>query len=192
MAAVAAIVRRVPAKCLMHVYTAPAFSGAEALLTHIAAARGKLRKGGIPDLPAAARLVIQDWNDGRIPYYTRPPSRGNEGHEAAALVATMAAEFDVDKVYAAEASAVIAGLQDDAAAAFAEAQPGAAAQVRLGGCCLFRILMRVVLDLHVHACMFDGASAVGVQVSMYNLLAGGLCGSRRRGGRGRSRRTGGW
>ena len=141
MGAVAAIVRRVPAKCLMHVYTAGTFTSADALLTHIATARGKLRKGGLPDLPAAARLVIQDWNDGRIPYYTRPPSRGNEGHEAAALVATMAAEFDADKVYAAEASTVIAGLQDDAALAYAEARPGAAGTVRsrrqvgLHGCC---------------------------------------------------------
>jgi nuclear GTP-binding protein len=54
--------------------------------------------------------VLQDWNSGRIPYYTTPPKRGNLEHEEAAIVATWAAEFDADKVFADEQSAVIAHL----------------------------------------------------------------------------------
>jgi nuclear GTP-binding protein len=42
--------------------------------------------------------VLQDWNGGVIPFYTLPPSRGNEEHESAAVVAGWAAEFDAEKV----------------------------------------------------------------------------------------------
>ena len=30
-------------------------------------------KGGIPDYVDSARLVLRDWNTGKIPYYTAPP-----------------------------------------------------------------------------------------------------------------------
>ncbi len=30
-------------------------------------------QGGIPDLEAAATMILRDWNAGRIPYHTQPP-----------------------------------------------------------------------------------------------------------------------
>lgn len=55
------------------------YSNAQEFLFNVAHARGKLGKGGVPNLTLAARSVIQDWNDGKIPYYTPPPevSRGS-------------------------------------------------------------------------------------------------------------------
>lgn len=44
--------------------------------------------------------MLQDWNGGVIPFYTLPPSRGNEEFESAAVVSGWAAEFDADKVRA--------------------------------------------------------------------------------------------
>lgn len=40
---------------------------------NIAFARGKLLKGGIPDLRAAGRLVLHEWNIGKLKYYSIPP-----------------------------------------------------------------------------------------------------------------------
>ena len=34
---------------------------------------GKLVKGGEPDTNAAAKLVLHDWQRGRLPYFTLPP-----------------------------------------------------------------------------------------------------------------------
>ena len=34
----------------------------------------KLKKGGVPDLDAAGRAVLQDWVSGRISFYTLPPT----------------------------------------------------------------------------------------------------------------------
>ena len=46
---VAEIVRRCPARQLMALYRVPAFAGPDEFLRHVAAARGKLRKGGTAD-----------------------------------------------------------------------------------------------------------------------------------------------
>jgi hypothetical protein len=43
-------------------------------------------------------LLPQDWNDGRIPYFTTPPSRGNEEFQSAEIVATWAKEFNAEEV----------------------------------------------------------------------------------------------
>ncbi|GIL76977.1 hypothetical protein Vretimale_8576 [Volvox reticuliferus] len=121
---VAEILKRVPAKQLIILYKIPTFSSPDEFLHHIAHARGKLRRGGTPDAAAAARIVLQDWNDGRIPYYTTPPERPKTGLEEAQVLAAYSAEFNADEVFASERSAVIAHLpsmEDDASPAFFEA-----------------------------------------------------------------------
>lgn len=52
---VAEIVRRCPARQLMALYRVPAFAGSDEFLRHVAAARGKLRKGGTADSGVRAR-----------------------------------------------------------------------------------------------------------------------------------------
>lgn len=59
MLPVARIVQRCPADQLMGVYKIPGFEGAEGLLQEIAMARGKLLPGGLPNIDAAARIVLQ-------------------------------------------------------------------------------------------------------------------------------------
>ncbi|KAJ9530208.1 hypothetical protein QJQ45_023474 [Haematococcus lacustris] len=104
------ILKRVPAKQLMALYKTPAFKDVDEFLAAVAGSRGKLRKGGVPNMAAAARIVLQDWNDGRIPYFTLPPSRGNTEWQSAEVVNTWSKEFNADEVFAAEQSAVIAHL----------------------------------------------------------------------------------
>eukprot|EP01071_Lankesteria_metandrocarpae_P000910 Lankesteria_metandrocarpae@DN1129_c0_g1_i1.p1 len=49
------------------------WENAEEFLTALAKKTGKLRKGGEPDISIAARMVIYDWQRGRIPYFVQPP-----------------------------------------------------------------------------------------------------------------------
>ncbi|KAK9837475.1 hypothetical protein WJX81_005030 [Elliptochloris bilobata] len=128
---VAEIVRRCPARQLMALYRVPAFADADEFLRHVAAARGKLRKGGTTDNSAAARIVLQDWNDGRIPFFTRPPKRDDHGEAAAAIVPAWGAEFDAEAVFADEASAVIGGLPSLEDGEFFETAPAGAAALDL-------------------------------------------------------------
>ncbi|GLC37214.1 hypothetical protein PLESTB_000992100 [Pleodorina starrii] len=128
------ILKRVPAKQLMMLYKIQAFSSPDEFLHHIALARGKLRRGGTPDSAAAARIVLQDWNDGRIPYYTTPPERPKTGLEEAQVVTSYSAEFNADEVFANERSAVIAHLpsmEEDGGRAFFEAPTAGEARADL-------------------------------------------------------------
>lgn len=82
----------------MQIYGIPRFASSDEFLRSVASKRGKLKKGGVIDIQAAARLVLGDWNGGRIPFYTLPPSRGNEEHSKAEVVNAFGSEFNVDAV----------------------------------------------------------------------------------------------
>lgn len=73
IAPVEAILRRVDPEIIRGIYSIPAYSSVTEFLVAIAFTRGRLGKGGIADLPAAATTVLRDWNAGRIPFYTSPP-----------------------------------------------------------------------------------------------------------------------
>lgn len=56
-------------------YNVPYFGDSVvSFLMEVARAKGRLRKGGVPDLDGTARSIIRDWVAGRIAYYTSPPS----------------------------------------------------------------------------------------------------------------------
>lgn len=52
--------------------------GAAILLGTIAKKAGKLLKGGEPDHEAAAKMVLNDWIRGKIPFFVPPPARPTE------------------------------------------------------------------------------------------------------------------
>ena len=54
-------------------YKIKSWSSTEDFLTQLARASGKLLRGGEPDLNTAARMVLLDWQRGKIPYFTLPP-----------------------------------------------------------------------------------------------------------------------
>lgn len=47
---------------------------ANQLLVVIARRLGKLKRGGVPDLEAAAKHILNDWNNGKISYFTPVPT----------------------------------------------------------------------------------------------------------------------
>jgi nuclear GTP-binding protein len=50
------------------------FTDAYLFLSTLAVRMGKLLKGGEPDIETVARVVIQDWQKGRLPYFVPPPN----------------------------------------------------------------------------------------------------------------------
>lgn len=58
------ILRLCPARMLVTLYKVPSFDSADDFLLNVAINRGKLKKGGIADVDAAARIVLHDWNEG--------------------------------------------------------------------------------------------------------------------------------
>lgn len=50
----------------MALYKVPDFDNVDDFLQKVATVRGRLKKGGIVDVDAAARIVLHDWNEGIV------------------------------------------------------------------------------------------------------------------------------
>ncbi|KAF8094634.1 hypothetical protein N665_0358s0016 [Sinapis alba] len=89
---------------LVTLYKIPSFEAVDDFLYKVATVRGKLKKGGLVDIEAAARIVLHDWNEGKIPFYTMPPKRDQGEHAESKIVTEFAKEFNIDEVYSGESS----------------------------------------------------------------------------------------
>ncbi|XP_038905981.1 guanine nucleotide-binding protein-like NSN1 [Benincasa hispida] len=104
IASVKEILKLCPSKTLVTLYKLSSFDTVDDFLQKVAVIRGKLKKGGIVDVEAAARIVLHDWNEGKIPYYTMPPVRNQVEPSEARIVSELGKEFDIDAVYSGESS----------------------------------------------------------------------------------------
>ena len=88
------ILQRCPAAYLMQLYAIPKFSAQDTMsfLALVARSTGKLKKGGIPHMEAAARAILHDWNNGKIKYYCKPPDVSSRS--SAAQIAAETARGD--------------------------------------------------------------------------------------------------
>ena len=97
IAPVSVILERCGMAEIMRIYGTPPFASTQDFLIHLARQRGRLRRGGVADTAAAARMVLQDWNNGKIPYYTVPPkSTGDVMNADTAIVSQWSDEFKLD------------------------------------------------------------------------------------------------
>lgn len=94
-----ALLKRCKAESLMMTYNIPAFPQGNTMifLAMVAKSYGRVLKGGIPDKIGAARSVLKDWNQGKIPYYTIPPkdAEPDVAKGGAVIVSSFGAEFDL-------------------------------------------------------------------------------------------------
>ena len=99
---------------MMTLYDLPAFyndgtsRGASEFLIHVARKRGRLSKGGRPDIMSAAKMVLKDWCDGRLQWFTAAPEPVEAPVETKTsadkeIVSQWAAEFDLNGLYTADA-----------------------------------------------------------------------------------------
>ena len=105
------ICKRCPKKQLMGLYRIPAYDSVDDFLIQVAGVRGKLKGGGTVDVVAAAKIVLQDWNDGKIPYFTMPPKRNSEVKGSSAVVGAWSGEFDLTVAMEHERAQVIDALE---------------------------------------------------------------------------------
>ena len=92
-----AIIGRCKPEQLMAQYFTTRFNSPGEFLYLLAQQQGKLKKGGIPDKERAARNLVQDWNTGKIPFYTLPPKEAPK--QNAVILEQYSKEFNLDEVY---------------------------------------------------------------------------------------------
>jgi len=90
------------------------WKNAEDFLTILGKKMGKLVKGGDADLDTTARIVLYDWQRGKIPFFVTPPDR--EGHEeTAASSGGAASSSSAPKALKGDSGSSAAALEDGAA-----------------------------------------------------------------------------
>ncbi|CAL2031602.1 CBN-NST-1 protein [Caenorhabditis brenneri] len=112
IAPIHAILRRCSKDTLMMHYTLADFNSVDQFLAQLARRIGKLRRGARPDMNAAAKRVLNDWNTGKLRYYTHPPEQGSEKDVVsvpAEVVSQFSKEFDIDAI-ADDQNQIIEGL----------------------------------------------------------------------------------
>lgn len=70
---IAALLSRVKPEYIKRTYNLTAWKDAEDFLAQLCGRMGKLLRGGEPDLDTAAKMVLNDWIRGKIPYFVPPP-----------------------------------------------------------------------------------------------------------------------
>ncbi|KAI9100645.1 P-loop containing nucleoside triphosphate hydrolase protein [Phlyctochytrium arcticum] len=113
IAPVEVIISRCKQEQLMKIYSVPPFTDTRDFLIQIARQRGKLRRGGIPDLENAARSILQDWNTGRIPFYTIPPAAGLPvtSHVDSSIVQAWSKEFELPELFDTEDNQILSAVK---------------------------------------------------------------------------------
>lgn len=118
------IISRVGAEPLMVAYSLPLFNKTTEFLALLCKTRGKFKRGGAFDIDAAAKIVLTDWNSGKIPFYTLPPAGPQSAQLNASIVSSWGQEFDINNIAQAEVNELAKlSLDDNTRALFAEAKP---------------------------------------------------------------------
>jgi len=86
------ILKRVEHNKLLCHYQIAEFSSVTEFLTNLAIRRGKLQKGGIVDLESSAKVVLNDWNAGKIEYFVLPPTDNEMGIEKEMVIESVPCE----------------------------------------------------------------------------------------------------
>ena len=69
------------------------------ILSAISRRLGKLKRGGVPDLEATARHILNDWNNGKIAYCTPVPTDKPHLLSQAEIVADFAPRFNLNDTF---------------------------------------------------------------------------------------------
>ncbi|XP_050182279.1 nucleolar GTP-binding protein 2 [Myiozetetes cayanensis] len=87
---ISAVLERAKAEYIRKTYKIDSWKDTEDFLEKLAARTGKLLKGGEPDLQTVSKMVLNDWQRGRIPFFVKPPNAepGEPGSQPPALEET--------------------------------------------------------------------------------------------------------
>lgn len=91
------ILRRASMHYFCRLYNITEFHSVDEFLAKKAQKIGRFGPGGVPDVKAAARSLIHDWNTGKIKYFTHPPEENDiEVHIGSSIVTQQVKEFGLD------------------------------------------------------------------------------------------------
>uniref|UniRef100_A0A8B9EWW2 Nucleolar GTP-binding protein 2 n=1 Tax=Amazona collaria TaxID=241587 RepID=A0A8B9EWW2_9PSIT len=85
---ISAVLERAKPEYIRKTYKIDSWNDPEDFLEKLASRTGKLLKGGEPDLQTVSKMVLNDWQRGRIPFFVKPPN-AETGPQPPALAAAV-------------------------------------------------------------------------------------------------------
>ncbi|NWU89081.1 NOG2 protein, partial [Upupa epops] len=71
---IGAVLARAKPEYIRRTYRVDGWGSTEEFLEKLAQRTGKLLKGGEPDIQTVSKMVLNDWQRGRIPFFVKPPN----------------------------------------------------------------------------------------------------------------------
>ncbi|KFO85470.1 Nucleolar GTP-binding protein 2, partial [Buceros rhinoceros silvestris] len=71
---ISAVLERAKPEYIRRTYKIDSWKDTEEFLEKLASRTGKLLKGGEPDIQTVSKMVLNDWQRGRIPFFVKPPN----------------------------------------------------------------------------------------------------------------------
>jgi len=107
------VLKRVKKEHLQRAYKLKNWEDDNDFLVQLCKASGKLLKGGEPDLMTAAKMILHDWQRGKIPFFVPPPKEEEllEGEEPETVVESDEAGDDDQALAAKKAIADVISSQ---------------------------------------------------------------------------------
>nr|XP_009681329.1 PREDICTED: nucleolar GTP-binding protein 2 isoform X1 [Struthio camelus australis]XP_009681330.1 PREDICTED: nucleolar GTP-binding protein 2 isoform X1 [Struthio camelus australis] len=90
---ISAVLERAKPEYIRKTYKIDFWKDTEDFLEKLASRTGKLLKGGEPDVQTVSKMVLNDWQRGRIPFFVKPPN-AEAGPQPPALEVAMASSQD--------------------------------------------------------------------------------------------------
>ncbi|NXJ88792.1 NOG2 protein, partial [Corythaixoides concolor] len=90
---ISAVLERAKPEYIRRTYKIDSWKDTEDFLEKLASRTGKLLKGGEPDTQTVSKMVLNDWQRGRIPFFVKPPN-AETGPQPPALEVAMTSSQD--------------------------------------------------------------------------------------------------
>ncbi|XP_073174017.1 nucleolar GTP-binding protein 2 isoform X4 [Lepidochelys kempii] len=95
---ISAVLERAKPEYISKTYKIDTWKNAEDFLEKLAFRTGKLLKGGEPDMQTVSKMVLNDWQRGRIPFFVKPPNAEPVPQPSSSLeVAAVPSQADSDE-----------------------------------------------------------------------------------------------
>ena len=104
------VLRRVKKEHLKRAYKIEDWVDDNDFLVQLSKTTGKLLRGGEPDLTTTAKMVLHDWQRGKIPFFVPPPQQGEDSPSETAEPVDKSDEEGVSSDRTAAAMKAIAGI----------------------------------------------------------------------------------
>ncbi|NWS52815.1 NOG2 protein, partial [Chunga burmeisteri] len=103
---ISAVLERAKPEYLRKTYKIDSWKDTDDFLEKLASRTGKLLKGGEPDLQTVSKMVLNDWQRGRIPFFVKPPNAETGPQPPVLEVAMTSSQDNNEKISESVASSV--------------------------------------------------------------------------------------